>query len=154
MCTENMKIDVRQATIDDIEAILKIYSQPAIDDGVSLEVDEAKKIFDIINTYPSYTIYLATVKGEVVGTIAVLIMDNIGHLGKQSAIFESIAVLPEWQGKGVGKELLRFAINKCKKANCYKITLSANIKRKAAHRFYESIGFTQHGVSYKYIIKQ
>lgn len=144
-----MKIHCRQAAEEDIESILKIYSQPSIDNGVILGVGEAKELFDTIEKYPSYKIYVSTVDDVVVGTIAVLIMHNIGHLGKKSAIFESIAVLPEWQGKGIGKAMLKYATEKCKEADCYKITLSANIKREDAHKFYESIGFVLHGYSFK-----
>jgi GNAT superfamily N-acetyltransferase len=147
-----MKIEFRKANDDNIEKILKIYAQPSIDNGTIISIKEARKIFERLKNYPSYTIYVAAVNEEVVGTIAVLIMDNIGHLGSKSAIFESIAVLPEWQGKGIGKSMLRFATEKCKEAKCYKITLSADIKREKAHKFYESLGFTQHGFSYKYLI--
>lgn len=147
-----MHILVRQATENDIGAVLEIYSQPSVDNGVSLKTDEAKKIFKKIEAYPSYKIYVAEINGLVIGTAAVLIMHNLGHLGKKSAIFESIAVLPEWQGRGVGKEMLRFVNDICNKAECYKITLSANIKRKNAHRFYESLGFVQHGFSYKLLL--
>jgi ribosomal protein S18 acetylase RimI-like enzyme len=147
-----MNLLIRQATDDDIDAILEIYSQPSIDNGITLTIDEARKIFRSFASYPSYKIYVAVMHQVVVGTIAVLIMDNIGHLGKKSAIFESIAVLPQWQGKGIGKALLRFATDICKSAECYKITLSANINRTKAHSFYESLGFIQHGYSYMYKI--
>lgn len=33
-------------------------------------------------------------------------------------------------------------------AHCYKVTLSAYLKRDRAHRFYESLGFTKHGYSF------
>jgi hypothetical protein len=33
-------------------------------------------------------------------------------------------------------------------AGCYKMTLSSNLKRVDAHRFYESTGFRQHGISF------
>jgi GNAT superfamily N-acetyltransferase len=148
-----MDILIRQATDDDIEAILGIYSQPSIDDGITLSTDEAKKIFCSLASYPSYKIYVAVINGVVVGTIAVLIMDNIGHLGRKSAIFESIAVLPQWQGKGVGRAIVTFATDICRKAECYKITLSANLKRSKAHSFYQSLGFIQHGFSYMYKIE-
>lgn len=147
-----MDIKVREARTEDIESILKIYSQPSIDHGEILKIDRAKEIFEIINRYPLYKIYVATVNGEVVGTVAVLIMHNLGHLGKKSAVFESIAVLPEWQGKGIGRFMLKYATDKCIEADCYKITLSADIKRERAHKFYESLGFIQHGFSYMRLI--
>ncbi len=147
-----MDIKVREASKEDIESILKIYSQPSIDHGEILKTDRAKEIFEIINRYPSYKIYIATANEEVVGTVAVLIMHNLGHLGKKSAIFESIAVSPEWQAKGIGRFMLKHATDKCIEADCYKITLSAGIQREKAHKFYESLGFTQHGFSYKLLI--
>lgn len=147
-----MNIRIREAHEDDVEGILKIYSQPSIDNGDCLSHEEAKEIFRTIGSYPDYRIYVSEIDKSIVGTIAVLIMHNIGHLGKKSAVFESIAVLPEWQGRGIGKKMLEHAMAICKKNGCYKITLSANIKREKAHQFYESLGFVQHGISFKYEI--
>jgi len=141
---------MRKAEESDLEAILAIYSQPAIDNGVSLNLAEAREIYKIIQTYPHYHIFMAEVENKIVGTIAVLIMHNIGHLGKKSAIFESIAVLPEWQGRGIGRKMLKSAAAFCEEMDCYKITLSANIKREKAHQFYKCLGFIQHGISFKY----
>lgn len=148
-----MNIDVREAGESDIGNILEIYSQPSIDNGIVLKIGEAEEIFRTIKSYPNYKIYIAKIEKTIAGTIAVLIMHNIGHLGKQSAIFESFAVLPEWQNKGIGKALIKHVTEICKDAGCYKITLSADLQRTKAHNFYESLGFTQHGYSYKYLIK-
>jgi len=35
-----------------------------------------------------------------------------------------------------------------KEKGCYKLTLSSNLRREAAHAFYESLGFTKHGYSF------
>jgi GNAT superfamily N-acetyltransferase len=32
---------------------------------------------------------------------------------------------------------------------CYKLILSSNLKREAAHAFYESLGFERHGYSFR-----
>lgn len=147
-----MKISIREAVVFDIDKILEIYSQPAIDNGIVLKTEEAKDIFNIIKSYPNYKIYVAETNKTIVGTIAVLIMHNIGHLGRQSAILESFAVLPEYQNQGTGKALIKYVMGICKEAGCYKITLSADLKRQKAHTFYEKLGFVQHGYSYKHII--
>ena len=54
-------------------------------------------------------------------------------MGSSSGIVEDVAVDPEYQGKGVGKFMMHFAINQCKEAGCYKLVLSSNIKRTQAH---------------------
>ncbi len=144
---------IREAGVCDIDKILEIYSQPMIDNGVVLQSEEAKEIFKMIESYPNYKIYVAETNKTIVGTIAVLIMHNMGHLGKPSAIFESFAVMPGYQNKGIGKAIIKYAMDLCKEAGCYKITLSADLKRKKAHGFYETLGYFQHGYSYKFRIE-
>jgi hypothetical protein len=44
--------------------------------------------------------------------------------------------------------MMRFALDRCCEAGCYKMALSSNLRRPAAHRFYESLGFARHGYSF------
>ena len=76
-------------------------------------------------------------------------MDNLAHLGLPSGIVEDVVVRSDFRGKGFGKKMMQFAVEKCKKANCYKMTLSSKINRERAHHFYESLGFEKHGYSYQ-----
>lgn len=62
---------------------------------------------------------------------------------------EDVAVLNDLQGKGIGKLMMKFAMEKCKEAGCYKLVLSSNVKRIEAHAFYESLDFEKHGFSFK-----
>jgi GNAT superfamily N-acetyltransferase len=48
----------------------------------------------------------------------------------------------------VGRAMMAHAIEQCRKAGCYKLALSSNLKREDAHRFYESLGFERHGYSF------
>jgi GNAT superfamily N-acetyltransferase len=47
-----------------------------------------------------------------------------------------------------GQQMMQFAMHCCREKGCYKVVLSSNIKREAAHRFYESLGFQKHGYSF------
>jgi len=74
-------------------------------------------------------------------------MDNLGHRGTSSAIVEVLVVHHDWRGMGMGKKMMDFAVRECRKRKCYKISLSSNLQREIAHRFYESLGFKRHGYS-------
>jgi GNAT superfamily N-acetyltransferase len=141
-------VEVRAATEADLPAILALYGQPALDDGKTLEAGEARSIFARFAAYPDYRLYVARIGAEVVGTFALLIMHNLGHLGAPSAIVEDVAVAPEWQSRGVGRVMMEFAMQRSREARCYKLALSSNRKRTKAHRFYEALGFRRHGYSY------
>ncbi|HEY9621316.1 MAG TPA: GNAT family N-acetyltransferase [Crinalium sp.] len=143
-----MTIDILEATEADLPAILNLYSQPELDDGTMLSLPDAKALFNRMHQYPNYRLYVAKLDGSIVGTFALLVMDNLLHLGRPSGIVEAVAVDPACQGKGIGKAMMRFALEQCRHARCYKLALSTNLKRKDAHAFYESLGFTKHGFSF------
>jgi len=91
-------LSCRAGTKDDLPEILRLYAQPDLDDGKALPLPEAERIFERMARYPEYRIYVAARDGHIVSTFALLIMDNLGHLGARSAVIEDVAVDPEWQG--------------------------------------------------------
>jgi GNAT superfamily N-acetyltransferase len=139
---------IRKASKGDLQAILGLYADPELDDGRVVDVAEAERIFDRMARYPAYSVYVAEVDDQVVGTFALLIMDNLAHLGARSGVVEDVVVHYRWRGCGIGKQMMRFAMNQCARAGCYKLTLSSNLKREQAHAFYESLGFERHGYSF------
>ncbi len=142
-----MNLQIRKATLDDVADILQIYAK-TLDNGVVLSLEDAHKIFLKQTQYPDYQVFVAELANEIIGTFALLIMDNIAHLGTPSAIVEDVGVLPEMQAGGVGKAMMAFALKYAKEKGCYKMTLSSNLRREQAHQFYESLGFEKHGFSF------
>ena len=144
----NENIHIRPATENDLPSILLLYSQPDMDNGKVLMHDVARGIFAKMNTYPDYTVYVAEMNGEVVGTFALLVMDNLAHQGSKSAVIEDVVVSQSCQRKGIGRQMMMYAVGVCREKSCYKVSLSSNAKRKNAHEFYKSLGFKIHGYSF------
>ncbi|MEM8543873.1 MAG: GNAT family N-acetyltransferase [Cyanobacteria bacterium P01_H01_bin.119] len=143
-----MAVIIRLAAIADLPAVLELYRQPNLDSGEALTPDTAEQIFARMQQYPDYRLCVAERAGEIVGTFTLLIMDNLIHRGTPSAVIEAVAVSPQHQGQGIGRQMITWAIAQCRQAQCYKVSLSANLKRDRAHRFYESLGLTKHGYSF------
>ncbi|MCL6613369.1 MAG: GNAT family N-acetyltransferase [Firmicutes bacterium] len=143
-----MPLVIREATEDDLPSLLALHAELEMDDSRVLSLDEAREIFARLKHYPNYRIYLAVMDGEIVGTFALLIMDNLAHLGAPSGIVEDVVVKAAYRGRGIGRQMMEHAYARCKEAGCYKMALSSNLKREAAHRFYERLGFKKHGYSY------
>jgi GNAT superfamily N-acetyltransferase len=146
---ERAKLRVRPATEWDLEKILDLYAQAEFDAGDVLPLAAAKHVFDRFADYPDYTLYVAEHGGDIVGTFALLVMHNLGHLGAPSAIVEDVAVAPALQGHGIGQAMMQFALSLCRDKGCYKLMLSSNAKRERAHEFYERLGFARHGYSFR-----
>ena len=141
-------IVIREAKVEDLPNVLKIYAQPDLDAGVTMSLDDAIKQYSTFQRYPNYKLYIAADQTSIVGTFALLIMDNLAHRGAPSGIIEDVGVLPDYQGQGIGKRMMEYAIAACKTAGCYKVSLSTNVSRQKTHGVYESLGFTIHGYSY------
>ena len=152
--TETDALCIREAETADLPGVLALYAQPDLDDGVVLPLHDAERIFARFARYPNYTLYVAEQDGRIVGSFALLIMDNLGHLGAPSAIVEDVVVGPVLHGRGVGRAMMRFAIERCREKRCYKLALSSNAKREGAHAFYESLGFERHGFSFRIVLEQ
>ena len=147
-------VSCREASKADLPEVLRLYAQPALDDGKVVSLFEAERLFERIARYPDYKIYVAVCEGHVVGTFALLLMDNLAHMGAPSAVIEDVAVDPGWQGRGVGRMMMGYAIQICGEKGCYKTALSSNLKREQAHAFYESLGFEHHWYSFRISVHQ
>ena len=142
------RIVIREATVEDLSNVLKIYAQPDLDAGMTMSLAEAIEHYSKFQNYPHYKLYVAADQQSIIGTFALLIMDNLAHRGAPSGIIEDVGVLPEYQGRGIGKRMMEHAREVCQKAGCYKVSLSSNVSRPKTHGFYESLGFKIHGYSY------
>lgn len=141
-------LHIRVATAADLPAVLRLYQQPDLDDGEALPLAGAIAWFHKLQQYPSYRLLVAESGDLIVGTFTLLVMDNLLHLGAPSAIVEAVAVDPQGQGQGIGRQMMLWAMAAARQAGCYKLVLSSHQKRDRAHAFYESLGFQQHGVSF------
>jgi GNAT superfamily N-acetyltransferase len=140
---------VRPAGAADVAGVLALYAQPDLDDGNVLPIDQAVALFERFGRYPDYTLFVAEQDHAIVGSFALLVMDNLGHLGAPSGIVEDVVVAPARQSNGIGAAMMRFAMERCREKGCYKLVLSSNAKRVRAHAFYESLGFERHGFSFR-----
>jgi len=141
-------MEIRPTDENDLPGVLRLYGQEGMNDGRVLDPDAAVAIFRRMRTYPSYRLYVALEGAVIVGTFALLIMDNLAHMGAPSAIVEDVCVDERLRGQGIGRRMMEFAMKVASDSGCYKVVLSSNLVRENAHAFYRSLGFEQHGVSF------
>ncbi len=86
------------------------------------------------------TLFVAvTTEGKIVGTIGCSrISEDEGHL-------RGMAVLDEWQGRGVASQLLEATESELRSQNCSRISLDTTEPLLRAMRFYEKNGYRRSG---------
>jgi GNAT superfamily N-acetyltransferase len=65
-------------------------------------------------------------------------------------LIENVVVHADHRRRGLGKKMMRHAIDLAKRAGCYKVMLLTGKKRN--HKFYESAGFKK-GVKTGFVFK-
>jgi len=85
-------------------------------------------------------VLVATLSGNVVGTIGAAWHPEIAE-----ARLRGMAVLPEWQGRGVSAKLLAAIEGWLLSRGCKRITLDTTLPLEAAMRFYEKHGYHRSG---------
>jgi GNAT superfamily N-acetyltransferase len=141
-------VTIREATQSDVADILGAFRDAGIDGGVSFTVEEAREQFAKLREYPSYRVFIAELSSGFAGTYALIILDSLCKRGARLGIVENVAVLPAFQGGGIGRAMMEHAREQCRLAGCYKMALSSNLSRHEAHAFYDALDFERHGYSF------
>ena len=142
-------LKIREAMSSDVAALLKLYELGDRASDEAFTVEECMAHLAMMHCSPVLRVYVARDGDLVVGTYELLIMENMAKRGRRSGVVEDVMVLPEYRGRGVGKAMMQDAMERCRAAGCYKLTLSSNRMREGAHRFYDALGFTRHGYSFR-----
>ncbi|OHD51613.1 MAG: GNAT family N-acetyltransferase, partial [Spirochaetes bacterium GWE2_31_10] len=79
--------------------------------------------------------------GKIIGSCYLVIIPNITNNCRSIGFIENVITDENYRGKGIGKNIIRKAIELSKNENCYKVILQSGMKRERAHTFYEKLGF-------------
>jgi GNAT superfamily N-acetyltransferase len=131
------EVSVRAATEEDfgeVERLLGHLADP-------LEPGSGRDAFRRTRADPRRMVLLALLDERAVGTLDVLVVDNITHRGSPWMGVENVVVEPAARRRGVGRALVMAAVDLAKGAGCYKVQLLSGEHRAEAHGLYRSLGF-------------
>jgi len=143
---------LRVASLDDagiLAALMSEMDDEAQDPVTPADTAAMRESLVGMAVYPNFRAYiLQDDEGNAIATFSLMIFSGPAHLNAKQAMLDAVVVTRAWRGKGVGKSLIRHALDIAAQAGSYKMGLSSNLKRVDAHRFYEDNGFCQHGISF------
>lgn len=146
---ESAVIVVREAAPADAEALARLMSEMDDEPAPGMGGERMKGVMAEMAAYPWFRAYLALDENRApVGSFSLMIFSSPAHQGAPQALLDAVVVTRLRRGQGIGKAMLRHALRVAAERRCYKLALSSNLRREDAHRFYERIGFRQHGISF------
>ena len=141
------KLRFREATSDDIASIVRLLADDFLGqqrEDISEPLNENYvRAFREMEADPNIELIVAELDGKVIGTLQLVITPSLSYQGSKRSIVESVRVDSSLRGKGIGREMMRWAIERAKSRGCVSMHLTSHNDRTDAHRFYESLGFAK-----------
>ena len=98
--------------------------------------------FQAIEGDPNNELIVACKGSKVIGVQQITFTPHIVRQGGWRATIEGVRTASSERGKGVGYQLITWAIERAKERNCHLVQLTTDKERSGAFRFYQKLGFT------------
>ncbi len=136
----NLNFTIKEASVNDASVILDFIKQIAEYEKLSHEV--VGQVDDIINSFfcehPKVFCVIGYHQNKAVG-YAIYFFNYSTFLGKHGLYLEDLFVMPEFRGKGFGKELLIYLTKIALNNNCGRMEWSVLDWNTPAINFYKSL---------------
>ncbi len=144
-------ITVREARSGDYAALLRLLDE--MDESMyrgrsDAGEGEIRTLYEAILADADQRLLVAEDGGRIVGSAHVMVLRHFDRSLSRSAVVVGVIVDPEFRRGGVGAALMRAAADAAREAGCYKLSLTSNVARSGAHRFYSRLGWKRSHYGY------
>ena len=145
----------RLATEQDLERIVEMLADDklgATREQFVLPLPEVyREAFRAIDADPNNELVVACVGNKIVGVQQITFTPHLTRQGGWRATIEGVRTCSTVRGKGIGSELINWAIQRAEQRGCHLVQLTTDKTREDAIRFYERLGFqaTHEGMKLK-----
>jgi GNAT superfamily N-acetyltransferase len=136
----------RRARREDVPAIVRLLADDLL--GATREASGAAeppeaywRAFDAIDADARQLLVVGELDGRVVGTLQLSFIPSLTWRGGERAQIEAVRIEAGSRGRGVGRAMVRWAIEQARLRGCRLVQLTTDRRRPDALRFYESLGF-------------
>lgn len=137
---------IRKCELSDVTDVFELIKNEL--GYTNISESDVRKRFEMMSLQGNYNVMVAEIDGKVCGFISMVKELSLEADGEFLRII-GLAVRSEYQGSGIGSDLLR-AVEKIAEQNKLGlITLSSNFKRPKAHMFYEKNGYEKTSFTFK-----
>jgi ribosomal protein S18 acetylase RimI-like enzyme len=138
-------ITIRRAAQADLPRIVELLQQLSMEDaredlGPPLPA-AYQEAFRQMEADPHQQLLVAELDGQVMGTLVLVTVPNLSHVGMPYAIIENVVVDAPARRTGCGELLMCHAIEEARRQGCFKVSLTCNKHREESQRFYRHLGF-------------
>jgi len=139
-------VSIRPARREDVAAIVAMLAddhlgraRERVEDPLPAVYYEA---FARVDNNPNLQLVVAESEGKVVGCLQLAILPGISSQGGIRGLLEDVRVASDCRSRGIGEQLVQWAIAEAKTRGCNLVELLTHQSRVDAQRFYKRLGFS------------
>lgn len=97
--------------------------------------------FQAVVDHPGTTVFGADVDGRILAMVTLHLLPNVTWNARPYGLVENVVTHPDFQRRGLGREVMQAALDHAWAADAYKVMLLTGLKR-GASGFYQAVGFS------------
>lgn len=141
-----MDIQIRRATKEDYEEVIKLYGD-FVEDSKRYAKNDNDSFLKFIVSTGSF-MDLATSNGKIIAFITYIVRAVVRY-PKSILEVEELYVHPDFRRHGLGRKLMEHVIEYAKSVPCQYVFLASDKKRAEAHKFYKALGFDEYAYHFR-----
>ena len=142
----DQSVAIRPARREDVPAIVAMLAddhlgraRERVEDPLPALYNQA---FERIERDQNLTLVVAESEGRVVGCLQLAVLAGISSQGGLRGLLEDVRVASDCRSRGIGEQLVQWAIAEAKTRGCNLVELLTHSSRVDAQRFYKRLGFS------------
>jgi GNAT superfamily N-acetyltransferase len=136
-------MEIREIDPSELNKLLELYRYLHEVDDPLPDGDTVNEIWRQIQNNKQHLILGVFEGGDLVSSCVLNIIHNLTRGCRPYALIENVITHPDYRRQGIGKALLRLAIDYAADWGCYKVMLLTGRNSEPIYRFYESVGFNR-----------
>ncbi|MDA9505791.1 GNAT family acetyltransferase [Bradyrhizobium sp. CCBAU 11386] len=139
-------VSIRRARREDVAAIVAMLAddhlgraRERVEEPLPAAYYEA---FERVERDQNLQLVVAESEGRVVGCLQLAVLPGISSRGGIRGLLEDVRVASGCRSRGIGEQLVQWAIAEAKARGCNLVELLTHQTRVDAQRFYKRLGFT------------
>jgi len=139
-------VSIRRARREDVAAIVAMLADDHLGRARERVEDPLPPVyyeaFERVERDPNLALVVAESEGRVVGCLQLAVLSGISSQGGTRGLLEDVRVATDCRSRGIGEQLVQWAIAEAKARGCNLVELLTHQTRVDAQRFYKRLGFT------------
>ena len=138
-------VSIRPARREDVPVIVAMLADDHLGRARERVEDPLPAVyyqaFERIERDSNLTLVVAESAGRVVGCLQLAVLAGISSQGGLRGLLEDVRVASDCRSRGIGEQLVQWAIAEAKARGCNLVELLTHSSRVDAQRFYKRLGF-------------